>query len=489
MRLNVRLAQCPLCHLSYIPDPSKLPTATGDYCCVACPRCGRYVVSGTMDALYKRNEPDEQRLRMSCAVRERSINGLESKLLRNTTLESLLLAPWPGTPAAKAERLLANLVKMTPYPGANIDLTPSWDSVLAFTTIPEEMTHYLHELEEAGYIRLTAQDSNVVKAKLTNMGFEHAQITAVKLAEPRIGPDLMQTDQQGKAMSIVIERKIDQRRIFLVHGRNKKAHDQMMVFLRSLDLDPWDFDRAVGSIPHGSPHIGDVLKWAFENTSCVLVLITGDDDAKLKEELWLPDEKADEKKVQPQPRLNVVFEAGRAIALNETKTVLVQVGKSKAFSDIQGRYLHHFNGSPDERKKLKEVLQSAGCAVQESGDWLYAGDFSALARPLGPGTIPLEQPISADDLSTEEKELILASGQEGNFLILSVDSALRNWVCAGATHFMKEDDPLYTARYMEALEGLKTKKLVTQQSEKAYLLTVAGFKVQAQLKKENSKNY
>jgi hypothetical protein len=157
-----------------VPD-TAIPQEASDTLRLACPRCGIYLISGKLLRIYERTNPDEKRQQYSCAIRERTNNALNTELYDDTSLESLLVAPWPDTPKLKTERLLINLTKMSPHPGAEIDITPSIDSVLAFTFIREEIDHYLSELSDREYIRVIMQTLDHVKLSIRNLGYEYAK--------------------------------------------------------------------------------------------------------------------------------------------------------------------------------------------------------------------------------------------------------------------------------------------------------------------------
>ncbi len=446
---------------------------------ISCPRCGNYNISGTQAAIYERNEPDENRQRLSYVVRERTINGFETQIFSDTTIESISINAWPVPPKGKIDKLISSLTKMSGYPGAEIDLEFPADYVLAYTDNGEEFDFYLKSLAESNLIKIITKGMRFMKIQVTTAGYAH--VVALKNAHQQYIKENQNENIYG-VEETMNEVNIDHKRIFLVHGRDKQAHDEMINFLRSLALDPWDFDRAVTSVPDGAPHIEDVLKWAFEYTWCVIVLITGDDEARLREDFWDINEKNDEKEIRRQPRMNVVFEAGRALALNKRSTIFVQLGDCKGFSDIAGRIIHHFNGTSEERNKLKEVLRTADCNIQESGNWLSAGNFDFIAqRKQGQEKAPTE---SEGELTAEEKELIITSGKEGKFILMSAGNVLSDWVCAGNKHFMKQEDSAYTARYLEAFDSLQKKGIVKHQSGQLYLLTGTGFKKQKELIKE-----
>ena len=103
--------------------------------------------------------------------------------------------------------------------------------------------------------------------------------------------------------------------------------------------------------------------------------MTPDEDALLRPDLTTKPEEATGR---PQPRPNVIFEAGMAMASERPRTVFVQVGEMPAFSDLVGRHTVRFDGSERARGELAERLRGLGCDVNTSGDhWRRAGDFSA----------------------------------------------------------------------------------------------------------------
>jgi predicted nucleotide-binding protein len=170
-------------------------------------------------------------------------------------------------------------------------------------------------------------------------------------------------------------------KVFVVHGRNAGARDAMFTFLRALGLKPIEWDQAIALTGKGSPYIGDVLTVAFEEGQAIVVLLTPDDVAYLRREYTDRDDDPD-LTPQGQARPNVLFEAGMAMGRNEDRTILVEFGDLRPFSDVSGRHAVRMFESPKARKSLAERLKTAGCPVDMSGtDWLTEGDFTPPPRP------------------------------------------------------------------------------------------------------------
>jgi len=173
----------------------------------------------------------------------------------------------------------------------------------------------------------------------------------------------------------------DPRRVFLVHGRDQKNADAMFSFLRALHLDPAEFPTVVAESGEGSPYIGDVVRRGIESSGAVVVLMTPDEEASLRADLRTKSEDA---RTRAQPRPNVMFEAGMAMASASPRTVFVQIGEFPLFSDVVGRLTVRFDASERARGNLAERLRGLGCAVDTSGDqWRRAGEFSTWSQSLG----------------------------------------------------------------------------------------------------------
>lgn len=165
--------------------------------------------------------------------------------------------------------------------------------------------------------------------------------------------------------------------IFVVHGRHERLRNDLFAFLRSVGLRPLEWRKALEITGKPSPYVSEVLEAAFEKATAVIVLLTPDDEARLRPSLLKPGDPPWEKDLMGQPRPNVLFEAGMAFGSHQDSTVLVRVGDIRPFSDVAGRHVVHLTGSPESRVELVTKLRSCGCEVDDSGsDWLGVGDFT-----------------------------------------------------------------------------------------------------------------
>jgi predicted nucleotide-binding protein len=171
----------------------------------------------------------------------------------------------------------------------------------------------------------------------------------------------------------------DERRgttVFVVHGRDRRLKDSMFAFLRALELRPLEWNHAIKLTNEPSPYVGTILEAAFRTAAAIVVLLTPDDEARLKPSLHGTHEPEYEKKATGQARPNVLFEAGMAFGRNPENTVLVQIGELRPFSDVAGRHIVKMSGEATSRLELATKLANAGCNVNTTGsDWLTAGDF------------------------------------------------------------------------------------------------------------------
>ena len=166
--------------------------------------------------------------------------------------------------------------------------------------------------------------------------------------------------------------------VFVVHGRDAKARKELSAFLRSLHVDVIEWNKALALTKKGSPYIGEVIDAGFDHAQAIVVLLTPDDEAKLRDDLYRSGDPMFEKKLTGQPRQNVLFEAGMAFGKYKETTILVQVGKVRAMSDVSGVHIVHLTGTASSRQQLIGKLKTTGVKLDDNGeDWLTAGDFSA----------------------------------------------------------------------------------------------------------------
>ena len=169
--------------------------------------------------------------------------------------------------------------------------------------------------------------------------------------------------------------------VFVIGGRDLALTESMFALLDALGCRPVEFHQAVAQVPRtGNPFIGQVLDRAFEQVQALIILFSPDDEAKLKDQFLKPSGDVGERQPRGQARANVIFEAGMALGRHEEKTIMVQVGDMKSFSDVAGRHMVHLDDSFESRRDFATRL-SRICKVDTSGTrWTKVGNFV----PTGP---------------------------------------------------------------------------------------------------------
>lgn len=167
--------------------------------------------------------------------------------------------------------------------------------------------------------------------------------------------------------------------VFVVYGRNEELRKSMFAFLRALGLNPLEWSKAVLMAKGANPYVGDILDDAMGRVQAVVVLFSPDEEAKLKDEFCARTEKRTEGTLGGQPRPNVIFEAGLALGRHPEKTLLVQVGRLRGFTDIVGKHIPKLTNDVRSRNDVANRLRRiVGNQVDTTGDdWRTAGDFTA----------------------------------------------------------------------------------------------------------------
>ncbi|AVT81057.1 nucleotide-binding protein [Rhodopseudomonas palustris] len=148
--------------------------------------------------------------------------------------------------------------------------------------------------------------------------------------------------------------------MFVVHGRDAALNRDMYAFLSSIGIVPMEWNHAIKAAKGGAnPIVGDVIREAMEKVQGVMVLLSPDEESKLRSKLATDSDKRKNLHLRGfQPRPNVILEAGLALGAHSEKTILVQVGEIREISDIAGKHMVNLSNSIPSRKHLADRLES-----------------------------------------------------------------------------------------------------------------------------------
>ncbi|MBA7670651.1 hypothetical protein ES703_78797 [subsurface metagenome] len=224
---------------------------------------------------------------------------------------------------------------------------------------------------------LTLQQNEQAKEVILYLGDK--RVASVSILQP-LGEEVVSRSASVKAK--ISSEVANKRKVFVVHGRNESVRETIFSFLRAIDLEPIEWVEAIGLARKRTgdmnPYIGDILDTAFTNAQAIVVLMTGDDLARLGTR-FTEEGKSDEE-LTPQARPNVIFESGLALGRHPERTILVELGTLRHISDLAGRHVVKMDGSIEARQELVNRLRDAGCDVRTEGktEWLKLGDFKSL---------------------------------------------------------------------------------------------------------------
>jgi predicted nucleotide-binding protein len=267
--------------------------------------------------------------------------------------------------------------------------------------------------------------------------------------------------------------------VFVIHGRNETARKSMFEFLRAIGLKPLEWSQAIAATKEASPYIGQVLDAAFGMAQAVVVLMTPDDQAWLRKEFQTARDESYEKQPTGQARPNVLFEAGMAMGRDPKRTVLVQVGNLRPFSDVGGRHVVRLDDSFERRHDLAERLRTAGCAVDLSGrDWHKAGSFGLepTQATVSPGTneFPGDSILSAALDEVEQQPSAKAFHVLKWFSQINPDTGAGNVPIVAQSCGLDTSDALACIQELWGLKFIKTAIIMPGEWNSHYAITDKG---------------
>lgn len=170
--------------------------------------------------------------------------------------------------------------------------------------------------------------------------------------------EVLTADEKVKDELVAEPNPDNRRNVFVVHGKDKKALQKVTDYLTEVGLEPLTFEEAKERVGTSSPTIMEVVDKGMAEAQAVLILLTSDDEVRLKD--------AGEE-LTGQARPNVIFEAGIAFGRYRKRTVLVEYEEPSMFSDLHGFYvvrLKDADGGLDGLDDLRKQLKVAGCELE-----------------------------------------------------------------------------------------------------------------------------
>ena len=280
------------------------------------------------------------------------------------------------------------------------------------------------------------------------------------------------------------------REVFVVHGRNTAAREAMFEFLRALGLHPLEWAEAVSDTRKASPYIGEVLDAAFARAHAIVVLFTPDDEARIKEQFRADNDPPHETQLTGQARPNVLFEAGMAMARSQNRTILVELGNLRPYSDIGGRHTIRLDNSPQRRQELAQRLQTAGCPARLTGtDWHAAGDFQTvldeLAQWSSAPTDGEEQGLGASvhALTQDARKLLVEAARDEAGIISMTRTFGGVVIQTNGSEFGHPDSRRSIARWEQAIQDLLDEGLLNPlgDSGEVFEVTHKGYRIADEL--------
>ena len=276
--------------------------------------------------------------------------------------------------------------------------------------------------------------------------------------------------------------KADPRAVFVVQGRNGEANSALDAYLRAIDLRPIEWPHATNATATGTPHNNQAVDAGFSRAHAVVVLFTPDDVVQLRKRFWAGNEPEYERRPNGQARPNVIYETGRAMERFPTRTVIVELGDLRPFSDIAGLNTIRMNDTPERRRDLADRLQAIGCGVKVDSRTIYsAGNFDA-AIAEEPSEFPessgdASYPATNTELSDSAEELLLEAVKDASASIWALSTMGGLIIATNNREFIEKGNARSEARWKKALSDLEEARLIEEATPKreSFKITDRGF--------------
>jgi predicted nucleotide-binding protein len=165
------------------------------------------------------------------------------------------------------------------------------------------------------------------------------------------------SDEEDSIPPVTTMLKDERTKIFVVHGHDTPALEQLELVLRRLGLDPYILQNNDGE---SKTLIEALEQQIYKEAAFGIVLLTPDD-------YGYPKTKTDQDR-QPRARQNVILELGMVLAsLGRERMVLLKKGALELPTDVNGIIYLEFNDHVKEvAVKLATRMKGAGIGIEDS---------------------------------------------------------------------------------------------------------------------------
>lgn len=242
-------------------------------------------------------------------------------------------------------RLVSAVERLAPEPGRAARI------LLAFDERARGRPLGVRRVEAAKQLSLTAESFRKHReGRLLN---EIARALVVDAAERKLtGPADSRPPEPGLR---------DRTKVMLIHGRDAEVRDAVGQFMHALGLVPVPWNALHEQTGMSRADVALAFRAALDIVQVAIVLLSPTDN--------------------DQPSANVLFEAGLAMGIAPSRTVLVSVGEVVLPSDLAGLNILRLTNTAASRNALRVRLAAAGCGVSTPGsEWLdprQTGSFEA----------------------------------------------------------------------------------------------------------------
>ena len=193
----------------------------------------------------------------------------------------------------------------------------------------------------------TSEPKDPAHARLSRWAARFAEVV-----QPQVDYDVSRTAWQHARKTA--------RRIFLVSGRNRKAHNALVLWLKEFHLDVVVLE---SHSSQGSATTGEALETALSSCGTAIVLATADDQGKgAVDEDGRPLSPGKQEKTQPRSRQNVVLELGLVWGHLGRERIILLIDRSlEVGTDTAGFMTIRFDGDVRSAfENLRKRLQAMG---------------------------------------------------------------------------------------------------------------------------------